>query len=153
MPIFFVLRMLVPIFDKGMRDSPNQSEIKTFSEYRVHNITLATFSIVAIALILGFNPENISKHVDELFFLSISMFCFFVASYLLVIRPNRWIPFAGRTFEYTGLLAIAIGFVYLISNTIPDDRLVYSYIVFFIGTLAIAIFDLSVNIHARYFQK
>ena len=44
-----IVRMLIPIADRGMKDKPSETEIKVFGEYRVHNVTLATFVIAAIS--------------------------------------------------------------------------------------------------------
>jgi hypothetical protein len=44
-----IVRMLIPIADRGMKNKPSETETKVFSEYRVHNVTLATFVIAAIS--------------------------------------------------------------------------------------------------------
>jgi hypothetical protein len=44
-----LVRMLIPIADRGMKNKPSETEIKVFSEYRVHNVTLARFVIAAIS--------------------------------------------------------------------------------------------------------
>lgn len=156
LPVFFIARILTPILtaDKEMKDAPTQDEIEHFKEYRVHNVTLATFVIAAVLLILGLNLNDISRYANALLYLSIGMFSFIFASYLLVFRLNRWTPYLGRTFEFTGLIAIAIGFLELIATIIPQEvPLLIGYFAFLVGIVCIAGYELAVNIEVRYRNK
>ncbi len=156
LPIFFIARILTPILtrDEEMKDAPTQDEIEHFKEYRVHNVTLATFVIAAVLLILGLNLNDLSKYANALLYLSIGMFLFISASYLLTFRPDRIIPYLGRTFEFTGLIAIAIGFLVLIANIIPNQiPILVAYFVFLIGIVGIVVWELAINIEVRQKNK
>jgi hypothetical protein len=49
---------------------------------------------------------------------------------------------------------VTLGFLFLIVNVIPDESIIFVYLTFFSGTLAVAGFDLAINnIHVRYTQK
>lgn len=84
------------------------------------------------------------------------MVSFVFATYLLVIiRPNRWIPYTVRTFEFTRLISVILCFfLFLIVNVIPHESIIFVYLTFFSSILAIAGFDLAINnIHVRYTQR
>ena len=52
---------------------------------------------------------------------------------------NRWYPHIAGTLEYTGIIAIPIGFLYLISGILPD---VVIGILFLFGILALVFGEL-----------
>jgi hypothetical protein len=153
LPVFFLARILAPILtaDKEMKHAPTQDEIEHFKEYRVHNVTLATFVIAAVLLIFGLNLDDLSRYTNALLYLSVGMFSFIFASYLLTFRLNRWTPYLGRTFEFTGLIAVAVGFLELIASIVPlQTPLVIAYFGFLVGIVCIAGYELAINIQVRY---
>lgn len=60
-------------------------------------MVLASFTIVAIALIAGFSTDKICDESSSLFYLSIAMFSFIIGSYLFRFTINRWLPYTGET--------------------------------------------------------
>jgi hypothetical protein len=140
--------MLLPIFGnttynptKGLKEE----EKKEFDNLRVHNITLASFTIVIVTLILAFPDQTrILQNVDSLMYFSISLVCFFNASYFALFRMHPVYWYIGDTIEMTGILSLGIGFLIFISklaNTFGLDK-VYGiflvYNVFLISLIALA---------------
>jgi hypothetical protein len=49
---------------------------------------------------------------------------------------------------------VTLGFLFLIVNVIPHESIIFVYLTFFSGILAVAGFDLAINnMHVRYTQK
>src|SRR5689334_4591027 len=108
---FLVVEIMIPLRSKYrnqflFRITLQPDEKKHYDDKRNHNITLASFTIVAIAVIVALPRQEVQKHVGALFYLSISMFLFFIASYLVDYRSNRFGPYIAKSFEYTGIMGV-----------------------------------------------
>lgn len=144
---YIAIRMLIPRGSKiGYFEAPSsEAERKEYSDSRNQNMVLASFTIVAIAIIISFKFNEITQLRDGLYYLSIGMFLFFIASYLFTLRRTKWLPYTAETLEYTGIIALAIGLLYLISGILTDLVMNIIYIGFFIGILAVAIYEAYLN--------
>gem|GEM_PF-6751107 len=47
------------------------------------------------------------------------------------------------TFEFTRLIAVTLGFLFLIVNVIPHESIIFVYLTFFSSILTVAGFDLA----------
>lgn len=122
-----------------------------YQSSRSHNITLASFSIAAIALITSRNDLNIQNLQFGIAYLSIAMFCFFIGSYLFVFRQKgNIIPYYGETLELAGILSLGIGFFYVVTQLFLENvALDLLYLAFFFTLVGVAAYELRLNI--RYF--
>jgi hypothetical protein len=128
--------------DYSAKPNFSTGELREFDNSRTHNITLASFVIVLLAVILAF-PQNaiedkIKQNVDSLLYFSISMSCFFIASYLFTLQTMRWFPYLGDILEITGILSLGIGFLVLISKLVNDPRLYVVYFIFLASLVFLA---------------
>lgn len=149
---FMVIRLSIPIRSKSpyMHLPIQDSEIKEWRNSRTQNIMLASFSIVALALSAGILENNIPSLHSTFFYFAVSMFCFFGAAYLYNFLTDRPFPYIADTLEYTGIIAVAIGFLHLISGILPN---IIIDILFLVGILTLAIGDLYINIAKIFYPK
>jgi hypothetical protein len=157
--LFFISRTVIPLFTKSgikhMMESPStEKEKEEYKDARTHSITLASFVIVAISVILAWPANTLTTPqqgvaIDSVFYLSIGMISFFIGSYLFTIRVTRWFVFAAESLEYTGIIATGLGFLELFHLKVDDYRVnaLYSLFVFAIGLLAY----LDVHFNRRFF--
>lgn len=142
-----------------MDKSPlEEAEKEEYTNSKNHNIVLASFTIAAISVILAFQAGELTQNLqwaalDSLFYLSIAMMCFFIASYLFSIRITRWYVYTAESLEYTGIIAVGIGFFRLIQvKVVNDDRITALYVLFIVGILFLVWLDLRFN-KRFFFQK
>jgi hypothetical protein len=127
-----------------------KAEKKHYDNFRSHSITLASFTMTIIALIVAFpNPGELSANIKSLFYLSIAMTSFFISSYLFMFRRYRWFPFIGESLEYMGLVAMGIGLLSLIQNLTKGNPLLSMVYAFFVIAV-ILIAALQIHIIIRY---
>jgi hypothetical protein len=158
----FAARMAVPIcspirdaymlFKDKNKFRLGKAEKKHYDNFRSHSITLASFTMAIIALIVAFpNPTQLSTNVKSLFYLSIAMTSFFISSYLFTFRQNRWFPFTGESLEYMGLVAVGIGLLGLIQNLTKGNPLLSMvYALFVIAVILIAALQIRMVINYFY---
>jgi hypothetical protein len=140
--IFILARMILPIFGNvhyktGEKLTPEEE--KEFDNLRSHNITLASFTITLIAIIFAFNNNQITNNVNSLLYFSISLICFFNASYFSLFRMNPIYWYVGDTIEMTGILSLGLGFLLLISKEVNSFELNIVYIIFLISLSTLSI--------------
>lgn len=155
---FFVGRMMVLLCSKDRNNyvykiKIEEREEEEWNNFRNHNITLASFTIVAIAVIVAFPSQQLQKNIDALFYLSLAMFAFFTASYLLNFRINRWGPYIANCLETVGVIGVGFGLLGLIQNVIQDEAVWLVYAVFAFGILAIAAIETTFNIRSFHQKK
>ena len=159
----FIARMIVPFGSKFRRDymtcviPVSEKEKQQYDSFRSHSITLASFTMTVIAIIIAFpKQEQFSANLMSLVYLSVALVSFFIASYLYVFRTNRWFPYIGESLEYMGIIAVGIGLLSLMENVaqsnIADNTSVNSiilinivYAIFLIGMIAIAYKEISLT--------
>jgi len=144
---FISFRTLLPIrckydFKKiAIRDT-ERSEWKSL---RDQNMVLASFTIVAIAIILSLPSGFSEDKKPSVWYLSLALFSFIIGSYVFRFTTDRRIPYVGETLEFEGLLALGIGLLYLASSIFKDIMFDLIYSVFFIGVFVVALIDLYLN--------
>lgn len=157
----FVARMVVPLgssirgkyMDFEGRSMPlGKAEKKYYDNFRSHSITLASFTMTIIAIIVAFpKPELVSENVKALLYLSIGLVSFFVSSYFFLLRENRWFPFTGESLEYMGIVAIGFGLLDLVQNLTRNDPLISTvYAIFVIVMIGIAAKQIHIIIRFFY---
>lgn len=142
--VFVIIRMLLPILGKFNYNEHSQltdSEKKEFESLKSHNITLASFVIVVIAIILAFpqmtqhtqtvSQNTIQENIDSLLYFSIAMTCFFIASYFSLFRMNSLYLYIGETLETTGILSLGIGLILLVSKLSQNNLASIQYMLYF----------------------
>ena len=104
--------------DKDLRNSPSKGERERYNRERSSNLTLAGFSLSALTFILTLAPNRsddtntneetlISLPLQEtMIFLSISLVCFIVASYLLQLKTRKIYAYTADSLEFLGLISI-----------------------------------------------
>jgi hypothetical protein len=125
-------------------------ETEIYHNQRTHLITLASFVIVGISIIVALPKDDITQAQalainDSLFFLSIGMASSFIGSYLFSTMPNRWFPFTGETLEYIAIMATGIGLFNLIQFLTIELRVQIVYIIFGVGIGIVTFLDLYYN--------
>lgn len=139
-----------------MQSPIGEMQREEYNNSKTHNITLASFTIVAISVILAWptntltQPEQVQA-IDSVFYLSIGMIAFFVASYLFTIRITRLYVFTAQSLEYMGIIATALGFLDLFLLKVNDTRVIALYTIFVGGIVALGFLDLHFN--RRYFSS
>jgi hypothetical protein len=111
-------------FDKGrvfFKGTPQKEERERYQRERPNNLTLAGFSLAALALFLalGTNPQDPSKNVDvkdTTYYLSISLVCFIIAAYLYPFSLTRYYSYAADSLEQIGLLSVGIALLLFFVN-------------------------------------
>jgi hypothetical protein len=166
----FVGRMLVPIFspkrkrymnieddlsrpEKEQRMMPiGKYENTLYDDYRSHSITLASFTMAIIAIVVAFpTVDLVNQNIVSLYYLSLAMVSFFISAYLFPLRRNRWLVYAGESLEYMGVVAVGIGLLSLILNrTNYDEWLALIYGLFLLAITAVAAIQIRVSIRFFY---
>lgn len=157
----FIARMLVPLASsirgtymnfEGNTMPLGKAEKKYYDNFRSHSITLASFTMTIIAIIIAFpRPELVSQNVKALLYLSIAMVSFFISSYFFLLRENRWFPFAGESLEYMGIVAIGFGLLDLVQNITLGNQLIGTvYTIFVIAMIGIAAKQIHIIIRFFY---
>ncbi len=122
----------------------------TAGEYqfsRTQLISLAFFTIAIITLVAVRSDLTESNFVYGLSYLSVAMFCFFIGSYLFIFqhKGNR-IPYIGETLEFVGIVALGIGFFYIVIEIVPDSiSLEILYLLFLSALVAVASYEVYIN--------
>lgn len=142
-----IIRTLLPLrtkydFTKIPIQNTERSEWKGL---RDHNMVLASFTIVAIAIIFALPSDTIQDKKPALFYFSIAIFNFIIGSYLFRFTMDRRIPYTAETLEYVGIIALGIGLLYLVSSLVNDILFDVIYLIFFLGIVIITIIDLTLN--------
>jgi hypothetical protein len=124
-----------------------ESEKQEYQNSRNHTITLAAFAIGAIALVSSRDDLESLNFEYGIAFLSGAMFCFFIGSYLFIFQNKQnWLPYVGETLEFVGVLSLAIGLFYVISELFPASlSLPIIYWMFFSVLVGIASYELYLN--------
>lgn len=124
-----------------------ENEKQEYQNSRNHSITLAAFTIGAIALITSRDDLTNINFQYGLAFLSVAMFSFFIGSYMFIFQNKRnWFPYIGETLEFIGIVSLSIGFFYIVLQLFPESPLLpVLYGLFFIGLVAVASYELYLN--------
>lgn len=168
--VIFAGRMMVPVFspkrkrymsmkdetvgteDPGKQMIPiGKYEGNLYDSYRTHSITLASFTMTIIAIIVAFpNANQLIQNIMSLSYLSLAMVSFFISAYLFPLRQGRWFVYTGESLEYLGVVAVGIGLLSLLLNlTKGNDWLGLVYGLFVIAISVIAVIQIRASI--RYF--
>jgi hypothetical protein len=151
------------------------AEKKHYDNFRSHSITLASFTMTVIAIIIAFpidesadpaeeqkvmplqkqTKENlVSQNIMSLFYLSLAMVSFFIASYLFLLRETRWLVYTGESLEYMGIVSVGIGLLSLMQNITNNNNILgVIYAFFVIGITIIAIIQIWISIRFFYPKK
>src|SRR6185312_12354475 len=118
---------------------PTESENTEYNNLKTTNITLASFTVVLIALIFDSNKTDISTNTNSLFYFSISMVCFFIASYFSTFRNKFIFFYMGETIELTGIISLGIAFILLVT-TLPNTNfgIYIIFLILIIGIITLA---------------
>jgi len=120
--------------DKDLRNSPSKGERERYNRERSNNLTLAGFSLSALTFILTLAPNRsddtntneetlISLSLQEtLVFLSISLVCFIVASYLLQQKTRKIYPYTADSLEFLGLISIGAAMLSFFFNNFVETN-------------------------------
>jgi hypothetical protein len=178
----FIVRMVIPFRseiktqymsiqdkdDSNKKIPLGKAEKKHYDDFRTHSITLASFTMTVIAVIvalpgiLGVTPADqqarhnvvdqsiIDHNIKSLFYLSLAMISFFISSYLFLLRENRWFVYTGESLEYMGIVAVGIGLLSLMLNVTNSWFLGIVYLVFVIGITIIALIQIRISV--RFFH-
>jgi len=145
-----IIRLASGIYGRTwLKTSPQEGEeVKSYATERTNNLTMAGFSLAAVALFLtiGFsgNETNLISVTDTVFYLSISLISFITAAYLYGFAIIRWNGFLAGTIEWIGLLSIGIALLIFFRNAFSDDlRFLFLYGVFFLTVYILASKEIS----------
>lgn len=147
------LRTKVHFFNKPV---DNYAE-SLYQNARNQNITLAAFSTAVLALLFSVdlpNTDAITRNENfdfGIIYISLATFFFIIASFTYILLRSRRFPYVGQTLEYTGLIALGIGFFHVI-RVILSESVLLNFILlplFVAGLLAVAGYELYLNF--RYF--
>jgi hypothetical protein len=152
---FFFLAVLVSVFSirfatalsnrQWMNSEVDNNQMEQYRNSKNHSITLAAFTIAAIALVTS--NQSISESVNlqlGITFLSGAMFSFFIGSYMFgFLSRQQWFPYIGETLEFVGILALAIGLFYIIIGLFQASlSLQILYFSFFAALIAVTGYEL-----------
>ena len=118
-----------------------------YTNSRNHNITLASFTMAVIGLVASRQDLVGSNLQYGLSYLSVAMFCFFIGLYMYIFRQkkNKY-PYVGETLEFVGIIALGIGFFYLITQIVPGSiSLEILYLGFLAVLVLVAVIELRIN--------
>jgi uncharacterized membrane protein len=131
-----------------MNSEVDNNQREEYRNSRNHSMTLAAFTIAAIALVIS--NESISESVNlqlGIAFLSGAMFSFFIGSYMFVFLSKRhWFPYFGETLEFVGILALAMGLFYIVTGLFEESLLLQIiYLISFAALVAVTGYELYLN--------
>jgi len=147
------LKTKVQFFDKPVNDYAES----LYQNARNQNITLAAFSTAVLALLFSVDlpntdPNTTNQNFDfGIIYISLATFFFIIASFTYILLRSRRFPYVGQTLEYTGLIALGIGFFHVIRVILSGSDLLNVILLpaFVIGLLVVAGYELYLNF--RYF--
>ena len=88
------------------------------------NLTLAGFTLTALAFIIGFHKENLATASILILPLMLAMFLFFLGSQLAHEAEFFWQIFFADVCQYFGVMALMVSFYHFISKNLQDSILV-----------------------------
>ena len=88
------------------------------------NLTLAGFTLTALAFIIGFYKEDLATATILILPLMSAMFLFFLGSQLAHEAEFFWQIFSADVCQYFGVIALMVSFYYFISRNLQDTILV-----------------------------
>jgi len=139
------IRMIIPLGNKIMKEALLSSEEEENVSKRNHTLMLASFTIVALTLVVIFAQEKESLNSNSFAFMSVAMFLFFISSYLFHIGYKLWVSYSAETLEYVGIISLATGFLYMVSPSFQEIFIDLIYIGFFVSMIAVVIFELVLS--------
>jgi hypothetical protein len=150
------LRTNVHFFDKPVDDYAEG----LYQNARNQNITLAAFSTAVLALLFSVDlpntdadPSTRNENFDfGIIYISLATFFFIIASFTYILLRSRRFPYVGQTLEYTGLIALGIGFFHVIRVILSESDLLNVILLpaFVAGVLIIAGYELYLNFRFFY---
>lgn len=84
------------------------------------NLTLAGFTLTALAFIIGFYKENLTGATTLISSLLLAMFLFFLGSQLAHEAEYFWQVFSADVSQYAGVIALMISFYYFTYENLQD---------------------------------
>lgn len=125
----------------------NHEEKQTYKDEKNQLMTLAGFTITALAIIMAL-PSITGNKINLLatFYFSISLSCFFAGSYLFDYRIKRIFPYIGQVAEYTGVISLGLAFLsfaYSIFSDVPSIMAIFS--IFMGGIVTISFVEIYYN--------
>jgi hypothetical protein len=149
------LRTKVPFFNRPVDDYAEN----LYRNARNQNITLAAFSTAVLALLFSVNlPNSPSPNTTNesfeygIIYISLATFFFIIASFTYILLRSRRFPYVGQTLEYTGLVALGIGFFHVIRVILSESVLLNVILLpaFLVGLLIVAGYELYLNFSYFY---
>lgn len=138
--ILFGIRPIIPIITGKnsimIRGDFTEEESEYSEGKRNHNIVLASFTLVALALMFTSSTEDKPFNFDSFLFLSVSTFVFFVSTYLFDLGWNRWVVTIADSGEYGGIILVGAGLYYLATSLYQEPLIALAYLLF-LGTIFI----------------
>jgi hypothetical protein len=122
-----ILGAFTPNLSRWLRVAPQGGEVSGFFRERTNSLTLAGFSMTALTLFLTIATAQSTIHykiIDTVFYLSISLVCFIISSYVVSFGVNRIYSYACTTIEVIGLLSVGIALLlFFIENVIDNSNM------------------------------
>lgn len=134
---------------KKFLNSPvtNLDEKQTYKDEKNQLMTLAGFTIAALAIIMAL-PNFSGNKVNLLasFYFAISLTCFFGGSYLFDYRIKRIFPYIGQVAEYTGIISLGLAFLSFAYSIFSDiSSILAIFIIFMGGIVSISVVEIYYN--------
>ena len=136
------------------------SEVAEYQYWRIGLLTLAFFSITVITLTLTLFDPTDPNFEYGLGYLSLAMFCFFISSYMFIFLRKKQngkqgekqyekritFPYIGETLEFVGIVALGVGFYYIVILVAPAlISLEILYLSFLSALVGVAVYELHEN--------
>jgi hypothetical protein len=142
--VFFVSGLIFGLdYFRSRPDAKNRSEMSEFDRQEEVSNTLAGFSIAGLTLLITLYATQLEKIENLLVFFSIGLMLEIFSAFTTHYRVRRVFKYLGFVLQYTGLLAIVLGFAEFFQDMFPNSLALHViYWIFVIGFFAITLPDL-----------